>query len=41
MDEQSARIKENMENDLELALMTGDLELFESIFEDRDPLDFI
>ena len=41
MDEQSARIKQNMENDLELALMTGDLELFESIFEDRDPLDFI
>ena len=41
MDEQAARIKQNMENDLELALMTGDLELFESIFEDRDPLDFI
>lgn len=39
--EQNERIKENMKADLDTALETGDLELFESIFEDRDPFEFI
>ena len=38
---QDCRIKNNMEADLDYALETGDLELFESIFEDRDPFEFI
>ena len=41
MDEQSARIIDNMNADLNYALETGDLDLFESIFEDRDPIEFL
>ena len=41
IDEQAERIKENMAADLDYALETGDLELFESIFEDRDPFEFM
>jgi hypothetical protein len=39
--EQDERIRENMEADLETALETGDIDLFESIFEDRDPFEFL
>ena len=39
--EQNARIRENMDSDLDYALETGDFDLFESIFEDRDPFEFI
>ena len=39
--EQNARIKENMDLDLEYALEHGDLQMFEDIFEDRDPFEFI
>lgn len=39
--EQNERIRENMKSDLETALENGDFELFESIFEDRDPFEFI
>ena len=38
---QDCRIKDNMSNDLDYALEHGDLELFESIFEDRDPFEFL
>jgi hypothetical protein len=41
MDEQAQRIKENMAADLSYALETGDMDLFESIFEDRDPFEFL
>ena len=41
IDEQAERIKENMALDLDYALATGDLALFESIFEDRDPFEFM
>lgn len=41
MDEQAERIRENMALDLDTALATGDLDLFESIFEDRDPFEFL
>jgi len=41
MDEQAERIKENMALDLDYALETGDLALFEAIFEDRDPFEFL
>ena len=40
-DEQAERIKENMQSDLAYALETGDYDLFESIFEDRDPFEFL
>ena len=39
--EQDARIKENMASDLDYALETGDLAMFEDIFEDRDPFEFL
>ena len=39
--EQNARIKENMANDLDYALETGDFDMFMDIFEDRDPFEFI
>lgn len=39
--EQDKRIKENMESDLAYALETGDFQMFEDIFEDRDPFEFI
>ena len=39
--EQDERIRENMKFDLATALETGDLDLFESIFEDRDPFEFL
>ena len=39
--EQNARIKDNMESDLSYALETGDLQMFEDIFEDRDPFEFL
>lgn len=38
---QDCRIKDNISNDLAYALEHGDLELFESIFEDRDPFEFL
>lgn len=38
---QDCRIKLNMEENLEYALANGDLALFEDIFEDRDPLEFM
>lgn len=41
MDNQDQRIKENIASDLDYALETGDYDLFESIFEDRDPFEFI
>lgn len=41
VDEQAKRIRENMTSDLAYALETGDMDLFESIFEDRDPFDFL
>ena len=40
-DEQTDRIRENMESDLDYALATGDLDMFEAIFEDRDPFEFL
>ena len=39
--EQNRRIRDNMDNDLEYALETGDMQMFEDIFEDRDPFEFI
>ena len=39
--EQNARIKDNMESDLDYALETGDFDMFMDIFEDRDPFEFI
>lgn len=39
--EQDERIRQNMRDDLATALETGDLDLFESIFEDRDPFEFL
>ena len=39
--EQNARIKQNMEDDLERAVLEGDLQAFEDIFEDRDPFEFL
>ena len=39
--EQNARIKENMDSDLEYALETGDFDMFMDIFEDRDPFEFL
>ena len=39
--EQNARIKQNMEDDLERAIEEGDLQAFEDVFEDRDPFEFI
>lgn len=41
MDEQAQRIKENMESDLDYALETGNVQMFEDIFEDRDPFEFM
>lgn len=41
MDEQAQRIKENMEADLDYALETGNVQMFEDIFEDRDPFEFL
>ena len=41
MDEQADRIRENMKSDLAYALETGDLDMFEEIFEDRDPFEFL
>lgn len=41
MDEQAQRIIENMKSDLAYALETGDLQMFEDIFEDRDPFEFL
>jgi hypothetical protein len=41
IDEQKERIKENMAADLSYALENGDMDLFESIFEDRDPFEFM
>ena len=41
MDEQAERIKENMKENLAYALETGDLTMFEDIFEDRDPFEFL
>jgi hypothetical protein len=41
MDEQAQRIRENMASDLAYALETGDVQLFEDIFEDRDPFEFL
>lgn len=39
--EQDERIRENMAADLEYAIETGDLQMFEDIFEDRDPFEFL
>ena len=41
IDEQAERIKERMAEDLEYAIETGDIALFEDIFEDRDPFEFL
>lgn len=41
IDEQAERIRENMKADLAYALETGDLQMFEDIFEDRDPFEFL
>jgi hypothetical protein len=38
---QDCRIQSNIQSDLDYALETGDWDLLESIFEDRDPLEFI
>lgn len=38
---QDCRIKSNIQSDLDYALETGDFDLFESLFEDRDPSEFI
>ena len=39
--EQDERIRENMKADLAYALETGNLQMFEDIFEDRDPFEFL
>lgn len=39
--EQNARIEQNMDDNLEYALATGDFDLFMDIFEDRDPFEFM
>ena len=39
--EQDERIRENMKSDLEYAIATNDLQMFEDIFEDRDPFEFL
>ena len=39
--EQTERIKDNMASDMEYAIETGALQMFEDIFEDRDPFEFI
>lgn len=39
--EQDKRIRENMKENLAYALETGDLAMFEDIFEDRDPFEFL
>ena len=39
--EQDSRILENIKLDIEYALETGNLQMFEDMFEDRDPFEFI
>lgn len=39
--EQNERIRQNMADNLALALEEGDLSAFEDIFEDRDPFEFL
>ena len=41
MDEQAIRIRENMASLMDQALESGDFDLWEEIFEDRDPFEFI
>jgi len=41
MDEQAARIRERMAEELDEILANGDLQAFEDLFEDRDPMEFI
>lgn len=41
VNDQDIRIRENIANDLDYALETGDFDMFEEIFEDRDPFEFI
>jgi hypothetical protein len=38
---QDCRIRENMKDNLAYALETGDLQMFEDIFEDADPFDYL
>ena len=38
---QSCRIKLNMEENLEYAIANGDLQMFEDIFEDADPFEYL
>jgi len=40
-EEQDLRILQNMQDDMDYALETGDFQMFEDIFEDRDPFEFI
>jgi hypothetical protein len=39
--EQDLRIKDNMKADLAYAIETEDHDMFQDIFEDRDPFEFI
>jgi len=39
--QQNARIKDNMDSDLDYALESGDFNAFMDIFEDRDPFEFL
>jgi hypothetical protein len=39
--QQNARIKDNMDSDLDYALESGDFDMFMDIFEDRDPFEFL
>ena len=40
-EEQDLRILQNIQDDLDYALESGDFQAFEDIFEDRDPFEFI